>query len=1210
MRKFYLSLFAAALLAVGCKPTPDTGDDEPTPTPDTGSTLKEFVVNLANPTSRAAVSGSNTSVWGVEDALTVVRFDSPTTRPKLVQCTIDGTSINGSSAKFTTSGYINEIGEQYAVYPKTSGSTSNFAPGNAENGRIFTLSLPEQSLNSDGNTNYPLLIGSYDSSTQSFTMHNPLALLQLTLKAPATESMDFTLNSISVSGGNAEKMWGDVTVSTAELVADFSNATQTECSLSCNDIKVGKQGTVINLFVPIQNYTKGFTVDINCTEGRMTKSILDGGFDATNSQLIEAEIALELEKSPIFVQQVQATDSTIAIGWTIDEKNLPYIGELFPNSAADYTAEATKNYKVALYKDAACSNLFVSIDNIPGSIFNNITPPRFVFTGLTASTEYYAMVYNTTDGKQTISPIKVATIAASADKSKVVTTAEAAKAGDLVVYENFSGLIYAGELSARAAGVSHSDRGSLTSIAKLTGEIKLADTGYILANATTEIGLFNTLKGILDDMGINKWGWIGGKSGATGGSICARPGFVKIGTTANRSFICTPAINAIPSSKSATLKVVFKAAPYGDADKLTINEAEKVIAVKALSGATLGSDYKMDYESVVDEQTLTLEGDKNTDWKEYTVTLTGVPSGSSIAIGGGLDATTTNRLLLDDVRVYVESLDVLPPVVGTIRDQSGNPVSGVVVSDGYSVVKSDSNGKYELPRNDKAVFVFYTTPATYEIALAEDGYPLFYKPIAGNTNFDFTLGKSISKHSEWHLYVMADPQTTSTGKLCIPYFSNYIAADIKAMVERDGFNSAQDWNGGRLAYGMVLGDVIWNSATESYMGSMKSAMAPAATRVSWFTVPGNHDWYKSDSDTNPSLNCYHKIFGPSTYSFDRGDVHVVGMNNVITGPGKAVEDYGEGFTEQEYNWLVKDLEQVPADKCVVLCVHIPFFDGEVNVRHSKYYSQTLNLLKRFANAYILSGHNHYSRHWFHTSYNNVHEVNHGAACGQFWNLKICADGTPAGYYLYTFKGNDCTDHLFKAGGTADYKDGANAMRIYLGSDSYDPKMLCGYGKDSKTVYVNLYNGYVNKTSDSSPLNKPWSIELFYKGTKVSDMTNVTRTNSTYGYHDKPSDYADNYSTWVINTSYLRNDADWWFIARGLGSNNSIKNRNGNKWGGALTNSSYKKTTTHIYAGTLPEAVTLDSKDVMVRATAPTGQVYEVTTFTRFSSIDGLAWELY
>ena len=132
----------------------------------------------------------------------------------------------------------------------------------------------------------------------------------------------------------------------------------------------------------------------------------------------------------------------------------------------------------------------------------------------------------------------------------------------------------------------------------------------------------------------------------------------------------------------------------------------------------------------------------------------------------------------------------------------------------------------------------------------------------------------------------------------------------------------------------------------------------------------------------------------------------------------------------------------------------------------------------------------------------------------------------------------------------------------------------------------------------------------FMNSKVCDMTNVTRSDSKYGYHDKPTDYASNYSTWVVSSNYLRNDADWWFIARALTSNSAIKNRDGNKWGGAITNSSYKKTTTHIYAGTLPESVTLDSKDVMVRATAPTGQVYEVTTFTRFSSFDGLAWERY
>ena len=1203
MKKYYLWLIAATALLLGaCNPAPQTDEPTPTPTPDTGEKVKEFT---------AVINDSyNDTVWGATDALTVVRFDTPTTRPALVQCNIDAQNISGKSAKFTTAGYINQSGEQYAVYPNASGSASNFTAGNATSGRIFNLTLGNQAIASNGTTSYPLLIGNWDSSNQTFTMVNPLSMLQLTLSTPNSESYEYTLTSIAIKSNNSEKISGDVTLNTTEAVAKVKDSGVDEIYIPCSNIKIGKQGTVVTIFIPQQLYSKGFKATIACTEGTMVANILEDGIDATNKSVIEAEQEIILEKSEVFVSPVRATDSTIAIGWTINEKNIGYISQIVPNSAADYTEDITKSYKVALYSDAECKKLVVSVDNIPGSAFKSPTvPPRFVFTGLKPNTEYYAMVYNTTDNKQTLVPTKVSTEAAAADRNQIITSN--ATVGSLLVYENFEGIIYAGEVTARAAGVSRSDRSDLTTIKQLTGEITLSDTGYILANAGTEIGLFNTLDGILDDMRLNKWGWIGGKSGANGGSVCARPGYVKIGTTANRSFICTPIINALPQGKSATLRVVFKAAPYGDYDKLEITESEKQIAVKALGGASLADNWMMNYSDILSEQTLILDGTTNTEWKEYTVLLPGVINGSSIAIGGAAEATVTNRLLLDDVRVYIESLEALPPIKGKISDSNGNGVAGVVVSDGFTVTKTDSNGLYEMPYNPKATFVFYTTPATYEIALAEDGYPLFYKPIAGSSNFNFTLGKSIAKQDEWHLYVMADPQTIQTGKLCIPYFSKYIAADIKAMVERDGFNSAQDWNGGRLAYGMVLGDVIWNSATESYMGSMKSAMAPEATRVSWFTVPGNHDWYSSDSDKNPSLNCYHKIFGPSIYSFDRGDVHVVGMNNVITGAGKAAEDYDMGFTEQEYNWLVKDLEQVPADKCVVLCVHVPFFDGEVGVRHNKYYSQTLNLLKRYSNAYIFTGHNHYSRHYFHSSYNNIHEINHGAACGQYWNLKICADGTPAGYYLYTFKGNDISNHLFKAGGSASYTDGVNAMRMYLGSDNYTSDMLCTYGKDSKTVYVNLYNGYVNKSSDSSPLNQPWKIELYYKGSKVCDMTNVTRSDSKYGYHDKPSNYVSKYySTWLVNTNYLRNDADWWFISHGLSSNAKIKNRNGNKWGGALTNSGYKKTTTHIYAGTLAEGVTLDSKDVMVRATAPTGQVYEVTTFTRFSSIEGLAWEAY
>ena len=43
---------------------------------------------------------------------------------------------------------------------------------------------------------------------------------------------------------------------------------------------------------------------------------------------------------------------------------------------------------------------------------------------------------------------------------------------------------------------------------------------------------------------------------------------------------------------------------------------------------------------------------------------------------------------------------------GYIKDTNGNPVEGVVVSDGYSCTATDAEGRYALTRNADAGFVF------------------------------------------------------------------------------------------------------------------------------------------------------------------------------------------------------------------------------------------------------------------------------------------------------------------------------------------------------------------------------------------------------------------------------------------------------------------------------------------------------------------------
>ena len=94
---------------------------------------------------------------------------------------------------------------------------------------------------------------------------------------------------------------------------------------------------------------------------------------------------------------MRTTDSTITIGWTTVAANIPYIGEILPNSSITSAVDIIKTYKVALYRDAQCKDLVVSVANIRNSssnqVFQNkVCPPRFVFSGLEPETTYYAKV--------------------------------------------------------------------------------------------------------------------------------------------------------------------------------------------------------------------------------------------------------------------------------------------------------------------------------------------------------------------------------------------------------------------------------------------------------------------------------------------------------------------------------------------------------------------------------------------------------------------------------------------------------------------------------------------------------------------------------------------------------------------------------------------------------------------------------------------------
>ena len=298
---------------------------------------------------------------------------------------------------------------------------------------------------------------------------------------------------------------------------------------------------------------------------------------------------------------------------------------------------------------------------------------------------------------------------------------------------------------------------------------------------------------------------------------------------------------------------------------------------------------------------------------------------------------------------------------GSVRDSSGRPIAGVAVTDGFSVVKTDSDGRFSLDLHKNAEFVYLCVPAAYEIPYGLDGYPAFFKRLRTAPDLDFTLTPLPGgPQTKWNFLVVSDihGNTSEAGGVPFAKLDRVVVPDIAA--------SVGDYDN---LYSVILGDIM-TAASDNNWGYMYGKVKHSVSGAHFFMVPGNHDWWTSSQDTEPSIKHFTRRFGPTRWSFDRGDVHIVGMNNILTSGLKADgemmtganNDYQAGFTDEEFEWLRQDLSMVDKSKMVILCVHVPFGDGDNHstgrARHVAYHDETVKLLSGFASARIFSGHSH------------------------------------------------------------------------------------------------------------------------------------------------------------------------------------------------------------------------------------------------------------
>ena len=441
--------------------------------------------------------------------------------------------------------------------------------------------------------------------------------------------------------------------------------------------------------------------------------------------------------------------------------------------------------------------------------------------------------------------------------------------------------------------------------------------------------------------------------------------------------------------------------------------------------------------------------------------------------------------------------------------QHGSRESGVArvsVSNGCEVVLTDSDGLYEISLAPGQI-LFVSQPSGYVVPVDDNNLPLFFyrhypdgtpTAIAGTSvewlwpvieptgplpdNIDFPLHKLSSQEIRFTAHAFADPQARS---------------DLGEDMLREDLVNTLLGNPYQAEFSITVGDVVFDNLG---LYDRHKEMIGLIGIPQW-NLPGNHDMNLESPNAHYANETFKKHFGPTYFSFNYGNAHVVALNNVeYAGAGQRNSGNGiyRGFiSDDQMLWLERDLANVAEDKLIVIATHISLIseasDGnpshEITGPHTDNFDQLLELLLPFNNVYGLAGHD--------TSNSWKVEINHEHGwTGQPWIAHTLAevrgsgwtrgpkdlrgvadammeDGNPNGFYLLKFDDVTLVPEFipFPYG-----RDAAQRLRIVLDPELVDPtdsSINRGMLRANTKVVVNLFDGgerdRVSLSLDGGPL---------------------------------------------------------------------------------------------------------------------------------------------
>ena len=353
---------------------------------------------------------------------------------------------------------------------------------------------------------------------------------------------------------------------------------------------------------------------------------------------------------------------------------------------------------------------------------------------------------------------------------------------------------------------------------------------------------------------------------------------------------------------------------------------------------------------------------------------------------------------------------------------AGKGVEGVWVTDGEAFAKTDAKGRYFLEADNSNKFVYISVPKGYYSA-SERGVVKFYEPMpeGKKASVDFKLYKREENESSQAIIVTADPQVAHEKEF----------AKLRKGVDDIKETIASYSKSGRMLHGICAGDLTANK----YSWFDNYNMLMDSTGIVFRNVMGNHDFANYGRSYETSFGEWEKMYGPTYFSYDIGEVHYVFLNdNFYIGR----QWYYIGYLdEKQLSWLEKDLSHVKPGSTVFAVFHIPATCSPEDRKNFSYKQAAeilankeglFELLKPF-DTHIINGHTHTTFNQIVRDNLYVHVI--PALCGAWWQGPICTDGTPIGYSVFEIDEGKVSNFYYKTQGQLkDFQ-----AKLYTGKDS-------------------------------------------------------------------------------------------------------------------------------------------------------------------------------